>query len=98
MNTESIPKPENRWNGTNRGGWSHEGYDRLVDAFNRTLDRSERMGLVAQLLQVFTTELPAISLFHRSQPLAFVSALRGPAPAAPESSQVWNIHTWELSR
>jgi peptide/nickel transport system substrate-binding protein len=98
LNTDSIPRPENRWNGTNRGGWSNEGYDRLVETFNRTLDRSERVEIVAELLRIFTTELPAISLFHRSQPLAYVPALRGPAPAAPESSQVWNIHTWEFTR
>jgi peptide/nickel transport system substrate-binding protein len=98
LNTDSIPRPENRWNGTNRGGWSSEAYDRLVETFNRTLDRNERVEIVAELLRIFTTELPAISLFHRSQPLAYVPALRGPAPAAPESSQVWNIHAWEFVR
>ncbi len=96
MTTDGITRPENRWNGTNRGGWSSEAYDRLIDVFNQTLDHGERVDLVADLLRVFTTELPAISLFHRSQPIAYVPAIRGPAPAAPESSQVRNIHTWEF--
>jgi ABC-type transport system substrate-binding protein len=96
MNTDSITRPENRWNGTNRGGWSSEPYDRLVETFNRTLDHDQRVELAAQLLRVFTDELPAISLFHRSQPLAHVPSLRGAGPAAPESSLIWNIHTWEF--
>ena len=67
-----------------------------MDVFNRTLDHDQRVELTAQLLRILTDGLPAISLFHRSQPLAYVPGLRGPAPAAPESSLIWNIHTWEF--
>jgi peptide/nickel transport system substrate-binding protein len=98
LTSDGIPRPENRWNGVNRGGWVSEPFDRLVEVFNRTLDRGERLELVVQMLRVFTEELPAISLFHRSQPLAYVPALSGPGPAAPESSLIWNVHTWELAR
>jgi peptide/nickel transport system substrate-binding protein len=91
-----IPGPENRWNGGNRGGWRNAEYDRLADEFNRTLDRSQRIDQVTQMLQIYADELPAISLFFRSQPLAHIPALRGPEVAAPESSMIWNVHEWEF--
>lgn len=91
-----IPRAENRWSGGNRGGWSNPEYDRLVDQFNRTLDRNERIEQVAQLLRLYSEELPAIPLFFRAQPLAHVAALQGPGVAAPESSIIWNIHEWEF--
>ena len=93
--TSGIPRPENRWNGGNRGGWSNAAYDRLADEFNRTLARPERVQQVAEMLRIYVEELPSISLFFRAQPLAHVAGLRGPATAAPESSLIWNIHEWE---
>jgi ABC-type transport system substrate-binding protein len=63
--------------------------------FNRTLDRSERLQLVRQLVRIYADELPSISLFFRAQPSAYVSALKGAGPAAPESSVPWNAHEWE---
>jgi peptide/nickel transport system substrate-binding protein len=92
----AIPGPENRWSGGNRGGWASPQYDRLVELFNRTLDRGERIEQVASLLRIFTDELPAIPLFFRAQPMAHVPALRGPGVAAPESSMIWNVHEWEF--
>jgi peptide/nickel transport system substrate-binding protein len=91
-----IPGPENRWNGGNRGGWRNPEYDRLAEEFNRTLDRAQRVDQVTQMLQIYSDELPAISLFFRAQPLAHIPALRGPEVAAPESSMVWNVHEWEF--
>lgn len=91
-----IPGPENRWNGGNRGGWRNAEYDRLAEEFNRTLDRAQRTDQVTQMLQIYSDELPAISLFFRAQPMAHVPALRGPEVAAPESSMIWNVHEWEF--
>jgi len=93
---EGIPRPENRWSGGNRGGWMSSEYDSLVEQFNRTLVRDERIEQVALMLRLYGEELPAIPLFFRSQPLAHVAALKGPDVAAPESSVIWNIHLWEF--
>lgn len=90
-----IPRPENRWNGGNRGGWVNADYDRLVDEFNRTLDRAERTQQVARMLRMLTDEVPSIPLFFRAQLLAHAPSIRGPAVAAPESTYVWNVHEWE---
>ncbi len=94
--TAAIARPENRWAGGNRGGWSNPEFDRLIEDFNRTLDRSTRVGQVSDMLKLYTSEMPSIPLFFRAQVLAHVPALRGPAVAAPESSYAWDMHVWEF--
>ena len=94
--TARIPRAENRWAGGNRGGWSNTEYDRLVESFTTTLDRDERGRQVARMAAIYTEELPAISLFFRTQPWAFVAALRGLTLVAPESNMSWNVHEWEF--
>lgn len=91
----SIPGPNNRWIGTNRMGYVNTEYDRLVETFNNTLDRAERGRVVAQLVRIFTEDVPAISLFHNPGILAHVAALRGPVESAPDAARSWNIHEWE---
>jgi ABC-type transport system substrate-binding protein len=93
-----IPGPENRWSGSNRGGWSNAEYDRLADAFSTTLDRAEREALVTQMVRLHTTDVGTISLLFRVQPWVMVSALKGFEKAvAPEANMAWNIHTWEFN-
>ncbi len=94
--TARIPRAENRWVGGNRGGWSNAEFDRLVEAFTTTLDRDERARQAARMAAIYTEDLPSISLFFRTQPWAFVSALRGLAIVAPESNMAWNVHEWEF--
>jgi ABC-type transport system substrate-binding protein len=95
LTSSQIPSPNNRWQGGNRGGWSSAEYDRFLNTFEQTLDHGERVNLLHQAIQIYTEELPAISLFFSAQPFAYVAQLSGPANAAPESNLAWNIQDWE---
>lgn len=90
----TISKPDNRWVGRNRGGWSNAEYDRLFEAFSTTLDRVARARQVAQMMALFTEDLGAISLYFNPIVVGHVAALRGPEAYAPESGATWNIHHW----
>ncbi|HZT05761.1 MAG TPA: ABC transporter substrate-binding protein [Chloroflexota bacterium] len=92
--TSHIPGPANRWSGGNRGGYSNPDYDRLVEQFNSTLDRGERIRQIAQMLKIYTDDAPSISLFFATQPMAAVSALKGPQLVVPGAVMGWDIHTW----
>jgi peptide/nickel transport system substrate-binding protein len=94
--TASIPRPENRWAGNNRGAWSSSEFDRLSDSFNGTLDKSQRVQLIAQMVRIFSDEVPALPLYFNPIPVAHVSALKGPQNVAPDSEISWNVHLWEL--
>jgi peptide/nickel transport system substrate-binding protein len=89
-----IPKPENRWNGANRGGWSNPEFDRLADAFDATLDRVQRGQLVVQMARIFSEEAAVLSLYFNPSVTAYIAALRGPAIVAPTSDVAWNVHEW----
>jgi ABC-type transport system substrate-binding protein len=91
-----APTAENRWVGTNRGGFSNPEYDRLIEQFSTTLDRSQRGQLVADAMRVFTSDVAMISLYHNPGVVAFTSALKGPIVTSPETSRVWNVQQWEF--
>jgi peptide/nickel transport system substrate-binding protein len=89
-----IPSEDNRWQGGNRGGWSNADFDRLAQSFATTLERNERTRLLVETGKLYTEQLPAIPLFYRTIPWAFVSGLRGVRAAPPEGNVSWNIHEW----
>src|SRR5581483_2114660 len=87
-----IPKPENRWTGSNRGAWSNPDYDRLFEAFNTTLDRAERTRQIVEMMKIMTSELPVFPLYFQPSITAHVAALTGPQ----NSGSGWDVQTWEL--
>jgi peptide/nickel transport system substrate-binding protein len=91
----TIPGPENRWVGLNRGGWSNQQYDRLLEAYSITLDRAERTRQIAQMARIFTEEVAAIPFFFYPSLVAHIAALKGPGPFVPPGLVVWNVHEWE---
>lgn len=96
LTTATIPSPENRWSGQNRGGWSSSEYDRLWHAFATTLDRTDRNRLVVQMEQLASEQLPALMLFFNFGVSAHLAVLKGPDAGAIDSAVNWNVHEWEL--
>jgi len=92
----NIPRLENRWVGRNRVAWINPEFDRLVDAFNTTLDRSTRNEQVVRMARLFSEELPEIALYFDPGVLAYVAALQGPRVVAPKGVIGWDIHQWEF--
>jgi peptide/nickel transport system substrate-binding protein len=98
MNTNGIPRPENRWTGSNRGGWSNPDFDRLANALGQTLNPDQRAQLIAQMTATVSREAVAIPLYLYGNPLAATSAVVGVGPVVQEATFEWNIHQWTLSR
>jgi peptide/nickel transport system substrate-binding protein len=91
----SIPTPANRWTGSNRGGWVNTEYDRLWDAFNATIDPTERTRELVQMLRLFSEEIPGWVLYYNPSVAAHYVTLRGPNTASL-NADVWNVYEWEL--
>ncbi len=94
----NIARPENRWVGNNRAGYNNPEFDRLVEAYNSTLERDKRNEHLAQAARLFSEDLPAISLYFNPGIVAFVSALEGPVPFGPQADVGWNVHEWRWVR
>jgi peptide/nickel transport system substrate-binding protein len=90
--TQAIPRPENRWQGNNRGSWSNVEFDRIIETWNTTLARAERNALLVQAARIYSEEIPAIPLYYNVEVLPHVSALSG--VIAPLIA--YNAHLWEL--
>jgi peptide/nickel transport system substrate-binding protein len=93
-----LPRPENRWTGSNRGGWVNAEFDRLAQQFNTTLARQERTRLLVQLARIFSEDAAVLSLYFNPTTTAFVSGLTGPEPVVPTSDVMWDVHTWSWSQ
>jgi ABC-type transport system substrate-binding protein len=92
----SLPGPENRWTGRNRGSWVNPEFDRVAEAFTRTLDQQQRVQQIAQMVRIFTEEVPNISMYFNPTPIVHVEALKGPQNVDPATDVAWNIHQWEF--
>jgi peptide/nickel transport system substrate-binding protein len=90
-----VRKPENRWQGTNSGGFTNAAFDRLWETYNTTLDRTERVQQLAQMERIITEELPAISHYYTPIVTAHIAALTGPiARTSRDAVEVVRLHEW----
>ncbi len=93
-----ISRPENRWTGANRFGYSNPEMDRLVEAWDTTLDRAERVQRMADMERIAMTELPAIPMYWNPRVMAWVTGLKGTVtnltPDGGGERRVWEWY-WE---
>lgn len=89
--TSSIAAPP-RWAGFNRGGWSNAEFDRLATAYYKTLDRSERNGLLVQAVKLLTDDAVAFPLYYRLRALGHALALQ---PAFQRHAYGASLRVWE---
>ncbi len=96
VSTPYIPKAENRWTGQNRGGWSNPDFDRVLEAYDVTLEPAQRIPQVVDMLKIVSDQLPWIPFYFNLRVIAHSSALSGLKIAAPGATRAHNVHEWEL--
>jgi ABC-type transport system substrate-binding protein len=92
LRAAEMPTPENRWRGSNRGGWNHPEFERVTAAYDTTLDRSERNQRSIDLLKVVSEEVPAFPLYYNLAVIPYTADLRGPLGGINWN---WNLPGWE---
>jgi peptide/nickel transport system substrate-binding protein len=99
FSTAQVARPENRWNGINRGGWSDAEFDRLVSSFNTTLDPDQRVGQRVEMARILSEALPAIFLYNNLSAWLHTSGLTGLSWVVQRSTcyMGWNMHEWQLT-
>jgi peptide/nickel transport system substrate-binding protein len=95
--TSAIPGPDNRWQGGNRGGWVSQDFDRYWQAFNTTLDRSQRVGQIVEMERILSEDVGTLAHYYSPVVNVHVGNLEGPTiRKIPETGagirQVW---TWQ---
>jgi peptide/nickel transport system substrate-binding protein len=93
--SRGVSRPETRWFGQNRGGWSNPDYDRVMEGWLTTLDERQRQQQAAQAAKIMTEELGVLPLHFNPAANAYAAGLQGVQLKAPDVEQAWNIHEWE---
>jgi ABC-type transport system substrate-binding protein len=99
--TNNLPTAENRWVGTNRGGYSNPAWDDLERRVLGALEERTRLELERELLRLYTTEYPMMPLFFRNDLIPVGGGLVGPVANTGVAHRgfilhTWNVHEWTI--
>ena len=95
--SSAIPRPENRWSGNNRGGWSNPEVDRLWAAYLRTPAPAERAQQIADMERILSEDVGVIPVMFDIVTNVYAASLRGPIQrTTPDAgSGILKVWTWE---
>lgn len=90
LHTRRTVTAENRWTGTNNGGYHNPTVDAILDRLSATIDPVARLALHRELLQEHLAEVPAMLLYWNPQPVPALKGVTGIKGAA-----TWNFYEWD---
>jgi len=96
LTLEEIPRPENRWQGQNYGGWETDEMDRLKRTLDVTLQPAERNRILVEMGRVFHDNLPAVVHYLTPTVNAWTAELTGVVPrgSRPTVTPLDHIYKW----
>jgi peptide/nickel transport system substrate-binding protein len=98
LHSEEIPSDKNGYAGQNDTGFASPEMDRLIDALEIELDKAKRMELWTQVQHLYTTELPSLPLFFRSDVFILPKWLAGVHPTGNQYPTTLWITDWAVKK
>jgi peptide/nickel transport system substrate-binding protein len=95
MHSSTIPRPETRWTGNNRGRFSSPTVDSILEKLQVTIDRDARVELNKQLIAEISWNVVNFPLYWGIQPILMRSGVTGPRLAGNASTG--NIWAWDMN-
>jgi peptide/nickel transport system substrate-binding protein len=101
LNSDAIPTPENRWAGSNRGGYANPAWDDLGKRLHSALDEPTRVAVERDMVRLLTAELPLLPLMYDPDIILSGGGLTGVKIATGTSHngqimRTWNVHEWDM--
>lgn len=97
LTAAEVGTRQNRWRGSNWGGYLNPTYEGFVKELSDTLDTGKRQEALFQLTKILADDLPVLPLFYQSDISIARKGVEGPGPVnSTQRASSWNIHTWEL--
>lgn len=93
LHSNAITRPENRWSGTNRGGYHNPRVDALLDRLQATIDERERLPLHRQLLQEQMGDVALMPLSWEVFPAIIRGGIAGVTLDGNDATG--HIHLWK---
>lgn len=96
-----VPTSENRFAGTNRGGYANPAWDDAGSRLRNTLEEAKQIEIEKEMLRILTTELPVLPLYYELETIPVGGGLVGPRAATGIAHTgnlmyTWNVHEWEM--
>jgi peptide/nickel transport system substrate-binding protein len=91
-----IPREDNGWSGQNYMGWSNERVEVLLDQLDLEFDEQKRLDIVHEILHHYTSEVPRIPLFYRSETSVTPANLAGYELTSHQISAANHVERWRL--
>ncbi|MEK2688471.1 peptide ABC transporter substrate-binding protein [Bdellovibrio sp. GT3] len=66
LSSKAIPSDKNGWSGQNYMGWVNPQVDKDLDSLDLEFDAKKRTALVHDILKQYTTDVPVLPLYYRS--------------------------------
>jgi oligopeptide transport system substrate-binding protein len=92
LRSSFTPLPENRFVGSNYARYNAPEFDAMIDKFNATIPRPERMDMLRQIMRYFSENLVHLGLFYDGD---FMFANNRLQNIAGTESEVWNVTNWD---
>ncbi len=92
----NIPTQKNAWSGQNQMGWVNPKVDKLVDELEAEFNPAKRKTIAQTLLHEYTSDVPVLPLYYRSEVAAIPSNLTGYELAAHQFYETNEAENWSL--
>lgn len=97
VGSKSIPTKDNGWSGQNFHGWNNPEVDKNLDALDVEFNAKKREELVHNILKLYTSEVPVLPLFYRSDISVSPANLKNYKMAGHQFYETNNIEDWNLN-
>jgi len=93
----NIATEENRWTGTNRGGYINPAWDDLDKRLLLALDDRARLDVEREMIKVYTADLPLMPLYFRNDLVPEAGGLTGVKANVGTAHRGFILHTWNVA-
>jgi peptide/nickel transport system substrate-binding protein len=94
--SRETPLPENNWVGRNSMRYQNPEYDALIERYERTVPRAERMRLFGDVVHHVTDQVLLLPIYHEPEPALISNRLINVGGPRGMSMQAWNAHEWDV--
>ena len=94
--SDQIPTDKNGWSGQNTSAYSNPTMDKLLDKLDLEFNSAKRKTIVADILHIYSDEIPTIPLYFRSDVAVRPLKLMGFKLTGHQFPETNNVENWEI--
>lgn len=96
FHSQSIPKKENGYSGSNYAGWSSPKLDNMIAEIEVEFDANKRKRIAEDMMAFYTEEVRSIPLYYRANVSITPKKLSGYKMVTHKYPSTYHIEKWEL--